>query len=161
MFKHGIYTIATWETEGFESLVHKISLMIQVLILILCRVVLNRVWSSLLDVGSQSHLEVEVHRAQQIRRGHCTTKDKLLFNKYQDFPLKSDDLRFSRMKHLDPDYEVDRPPMGLVPHFWDTINVLGGWRGMVLISIGVIIFYFVVDYAVMQGRKNRMIKKKA
>lgn len=65
------------------------------------------------------------------------------------------------MKHLDPDYEVDRPPMGLVPHFWDTINVLGGWRGMVLISIGVIIFYFVVDYAVMQGRKKRMIKKKA
>jgi hypothetical protein len=64
------------------------------------------------------------------------------------------------MKHLDPDYEVDRPPSGLIPHFWDTIDVLGGSRGMILLILGVIIFYFLIDYIVSQGRKKRMAKKK-
>lgn len=63
------------------------------------------------------------------------------------------------MKHLDPEYEVDRPPQGFVPHFWDTINVLGGARGMFLITLGIIIFYFTVEYVITQGRKKREAKK--
>lgn len=33
-----------------------------------------------------------------------------------------------RIQHLDHDYELESRPHDLVTHFWDTIDVLGGWK---------------------------------
>jgi hypothetical protein len=64
------------------------------------------------------------------------------------------------MKHLEADYEVDRPPSGFIPHFWDTIDSLGGTVGLSLIVIGILLFYFIVDYTITTNRKKREQKKK-
>jgi len=32
------------------------------------------------------------------------------------------------IQHLDHDYELESKPTGLIPHFWDTIDALGGWK---------------------------------
>jgi hypothetical protein len=62
--------------------------------------------------------------------------------------------------HLENDYELFERPMGIVPHFWDTIDVLGGWMGLTLISVGILAFFLVVDYVITTGRKKREAKKK-
>ena len=33
------------------------------------------------------------------------------------------------VRHLDPTYEESEKPSGVVPHFFDTIDALGGWKG--------------------------------
>lgn len=63
------------------------------------------------------------------------------------------------MKYLDPDYEVDSPPTGLIPHFFDTINVLGGWKGLLGISFGVLLFFLVIDFSISYNRKRREQQK--
>lgn len=65
------------------------------------------------------------------------------------------------VRHLERDYEMETKPSGLVPHFWDTIEVLGGWKGMCLLSFGIMSFYFIVVYFVTSGRKKREAKKEA
>jgi hypothetical protein len=64
------------------------------------------------------------------------------------------------VKHLEPDYEVETAPTGLIAHFWDTIRALGGTRGITLIALGIILFYFVVEYVITTSRKRREAKKK-
>ncbi len=36
------------------------------------------------------------------------------------------------VRHLDPTYEESEKPSGAVPHFFDTIDALGGWKGGLL-----------------------------
>lgn len=62
------------------------------------------------------------------------------------------------MKHLDPNFEVLRPPRGLVAHFFDTINILGGPVGICLIFILICFFYFTLEYLV--NARKKMNKKK-
>jgi hypothetical protein len=64
------------------------------------------------------------------------------------------------VKHLESDYEMSHKPTGLVPHFWDTIDSLGGMTGLSLITIGFVLFYYFVDYMVVTSRKKREEKKK-
>jgi len=63
------------------------------------------------------------------------------------------------VKHLENDYELDQKPTGFVPHFWDTIDSLGGPLGLVLMTLAFVIFYYVVDYMVTSSRKKRELKK--
>ncbi len=64
------------------------------------------------------------------------------------------------MKHLEPDYEVDKAPSGFIAHFWDTIESIGGVNGIIILFVLIIVFYFVVEYTVQTGRANREAKKK-
>jgi hypothetical protein len=64
------------------------------------------------------------------------------------------------VKHLEPDYEVDRPISTYISHFWDTIDSLGGWIGLTCILIGVILFYFTIEYIITSSRIKREQKKK-
>lgn len=64
------------------------------------------------------------------------------------------------VKHLESDYEVDRPIITLTSHFWDTISALGGPLGILLIFVGVLTFYFIVDYTIFISRQRREQKKK-
>lgn len=59
------------------------------------------------------------------------------------------------VKHLDPDYFVSKRPTGLIAHFWDTIEALGGYKGLFLICVGVILFYFIVNYTIFKSRERR------
>lgn len=63
------------------------------------------------------------------------------------------------VKHLDFDYEIEEKPTGLIPHFWDTIEALGGFKGIFLITLGVLLFYGIVIYVVTTGRLKRQKKK--
>jgi hypothetical protein len=63
------------------------------------------------------------------------------------------------VKHLDVDYFQDSRPTGLIPHFWDTIDVLGGSLGLGLITLGVFLFYLLVHYVVQSSRAKREKKK--
>lgn len=64
------------------------------------------------------------------------------------------------VKHLEEDYELDRPIRSFISHFWDTIDALGGSFGLALIIIGVLLFYFIVDYTIYISRQRREQKKK-
>ncbi len=62
--------------------------------------------------------------------------------------------------NLDNDYEMATRPSGLMAHFWDTIEALGGTTGIVLISVGILGFFLIVDYVITTSRKKREAKKK-
>ena len=64
------------------------------------------------------------------------------------------------VKHLEHDYELESAPTGFVPHFWDTMAALGGWKGIALMMVGIIAFYGMVIYFVTTGRNKREAKKK-
>lgn len=64
------------------------------------------------------------------------------------------------VRHLDPSYEESVKPSGVVPHFFDTIEALGGWKGLTLLFIGLVIFYLVVEYAIQRGRRRQNSKKR-
>jgi hypothetical protein len=67
----------------------------------------------------------------------------------------------SAKKHLTHDYELEEKPTGFIPHFWDTIDALGGWKGISLIAIGILIFQYIVAWAISSGRaKREAVKKK-
>jgi D-alanyl-lipoteichoic acid acyltransferase DltB (MBOAT superfamily) len=63
------------------------------------------------------------------------------------------------MKHLDPDWEVDKFTINFIAHFWDTIEKLGGWKGLAILLVIIGAFYGYVMYAVKSGRKKRESKK--
>lgn len=64
------------------------------------------------------------------------------------------------MKHLEEDYELDKPIVGIVSHFFDTIEALGGWTGIFFITISILGFYLFVVFTIQSGRKKREAKKK-
>lgn len=64
------------------------------------------------------------------------------------------------VKHLDPDYFVHKRPSGYIAHFWDTIDSLGGPTGLFLITLGILIFYLIVEYTIQRSRQKREAKKK-
>ncbi len=65
------------------------------------------------------------------------------------------------VKHLlEHDYDISEKPSGFIPHFWDTIDALGGYLGIFLLSVGILLFFFIVDYTITSGRKKREGKKK-
>ena len=64
------------------------------------------------------------------------------------------------MRHLDHDWELERAENFWIHHFWDTIRVLGGWKGMVVIALGLAAFYSFVVYTIDQGRKKRESKSR-
>ena len=64
------------------------------------------------------------------------------------------------MRHLDNDYEMQFRPTGFVPHFHDTISAIGGWKGIVVITTLIVVFYFGVAYMVIRSRDKREKQKK-
>lgn len=68
-------------------------------------------------------------------------------------------LSSSMVKHLDPDYFVNQRPTGYVAHFWDTIDALGGPVGLTLLSVGILLFYFIVQYTIHRSRQRREAQK--
>lgn len=58
-------------------------------------------------------------------------------------------------RHLDHDWELEKPLNFWVHHFWDTIRVLGGWKGLLILFILMGCFYGFVVYTIEQGRKRR------
>lgn len=65
------------------------------------------------------------------------------------------------VKHLlEHDYDLAEKPTGFIPHFWDTIAALGGYTGLTLLSVGILLFFFIVDYSISNSRKKREAKKK-
>jgi hypothetical protein len=58
------------------------------------------------------------------------------------------------MPHLD--LEEFEPKNSLfVTHFLDSFEAIGGWKGILFISIGVISFYYFVDYSIKRGKRKR------
>jgi hypothetical protein len=64
------------------------------------------------------------------------------------------------MRHLDHDYEVAGPETGFVPHFWDTIAAVGGLQGLIILTFGIVGFYYGVLYYILYQRDKREAKKK-
>lgn len=65
------------------------------------------------------------------------------------------------VRFLDPDYEDSLQPSNMfVSHFWDTIDAIGGWKGLVVLSVGIVIFYIIVLYTVTTARQRQIAKKK-
>ena len=63
---------------------------------------------------------------------------------------------------LDHEFELSRSPVKwLVDHWFDTIEVLGGWRGLFFILVGTLLFYAYVLYAIKAGRLKRETIAKA
>jgi len=63
------------------------------------------------------------------------------------------------MKHLTHDYELSEKPQGFVPHFWDTIDSLGGPIGLVVLGLVVGAFHLFVVWFVERQRLQREAKK--
>jgi hypothetical protein len=61
----------------------------------------------------------------------------------------------SARKHLDQDWELDQKPTTFVFHLWDTIDSLGGWKGLLALFLGICVFYGIVTYTIDKGRKRR------
>jgi hypothetical protein len=55
---------------------------------------------------------------------------------------------------------MTKRPTGLIPHFWDTIDALGGTIGITLIAVGILAFFLIVDFVITTSRKKREAKKK-
>ena len=63
------------------------------------------------------------------------------------------------VKHLEADYEVTSRSFGFVSHFFDTIEALGGWKGLAIATLGILAFYLYVDWTITSGRAKREAKK--
>ena len=60
------------------------------------------------------------------------------------------------MRHLDPNYELDSPPALTVwGHLLDTLETLGGWKGLLVIALAIGVFHGIVEYVIASGRKKR------
>lgn len=64
------------------------------------------------------------------------------------------------VRYLDQDYQQASKPTGLIPHFWDTIDSLGGILGLSLLFLGICAFYYIVMYTIVSGRQKREAAKK-
>ena len=60
------------------------------------------------------------------------------------------------MRHMDEDYEVGgKHSLSIIEHFHDTIRIVGGWQGIIALTLGVMVFYGFVLYTVTTGRERR------
>lgn len=64
------------------------------------------------------------------------------------------------VKHLDQDYELANPKGGLIEHLYDTIDTIGGWKGILVLTGLIAAFYGVVVYTISSGRAKREAAKK-
>ena len=65
------------------------------------------------------------------------------------------------MKHLDSSWELENPGQTtLLSHLYDTIEALGGWKGLLVLFVGVGIFHGIVEYVISSGRKKRQEAKR-
>ncbi len=62
------------------------------------------------------------------------------------------------VKYLEADYDIEGPAQGLIPHFWTTIDAIGGWYGFIGIFIGCLGFYIIVNYVIQRDRAKREAK---
>ena len=63
---------------------------------------------------------------------------------------------FRLMTHLDSTYELENPAqVTLLLHLYDTIETLGGWKGLLILFFGIGIFHAIVDYVIRSGRLKR------
>ena len=37
-----------------------------------------------------------------------------------------------KYQHLDHDYELEERPVDFLSHFWDTVDILGGWKVFIM-----------------------------
>lgn len=63
-------------------------------------------------------------------------------------------------KYLEHDYDLEHKPTGFIPHFHDTIDSLGGYLGIFLLLVGIILFYCFVSFYIDYSRRQRENKKK-
>ena len=65
------------------------------------------------------------------------------------------------MKHLDSSWELENPGQTtLLSHLYDTIEALGGWKGLLVLFVGVGNFHGIVEYVISSGRKKRQEAKR-
>lgn len=64
------------------------------------------------------------------------------------------------VKHLDHTYEQSEREQGFIPHLFDTIDTLGGYKGLLVLSGAIIAFYLIVVYVVQRGRTRRSAAKR-
>jgi hypothetical protein len=64
------------------------------------------------------------------------------------------------VKYLEHDYELDRRPTGFIPHFFETLEAIGGVFGITLLFAGILAFYIGVTWFVNYSRAKRDAKKK-
>ena len=50
-------------------------------------------------------------------------------------------------------------PFSFVGHFYETIDILGGWKGLGILTIVLLGFYFIVLMTITQSRQRRLAKK--
>ena len=66
-----------------------------------------------------------------------------------------------RMRHLDPNYELENPPSLTVwGHLLDTFETLGGWKGLLVIALAIGVFHGIVEYVIARGRKKRQEERR-
>lgn len=63
-------------------------------------------------------------------------------------------------RHLEHDYELEEKPSGWIPHLHDTLEVLGGLKGLFILCLAIAAFYGIVVYFVTTGRSKRESKKR-
>ena len=64
------------------------------------------------------------------------------------------------VQHLDHEWELEHPNRSfIVNHLYQTIEVLGGIKGVTGIAVAIILFYAYVVYAITSGRKKREAAK--
>lgn len=64
------------------------------------------------------------------------------------------------VRHLESDYELENAPTGFIPHFFDTIDSIGGKKGLCIIAFCLFAFYQIVVYTVNASREKREITRK-
>ncbi len=62
-------------------------------------------------------------------------------------------------KHLDPDYELSHKQISVVSHFFETIESIGGLKGLGILSLAILAFYGLIIYTIQNGRKKREAAK--
>jgi hypothetical protein len=63
------------------------------------------------------------------------------------------------VKHLDHEYELTERPSDLIFHFWDTIDAIGGWKGIAALFLFMCVFYGIVVYTIENSRRKRQEKR--
>lgn len=50
------------------------------------------------------------------------------------------------VKHLDHEYEIDRPQWNFTGHLYDTWMLLGGFKGLAVFALGMSMYVFIQKF---------------
>lgn len=64
------------------------------------------------------------------------------------------------VKQLETDYELESRKINYFSFVADAFHIIGGWKGFLAISIGILLFFYAVDYTIAANRRSRESKKR-